>query len=220
MINIPITQKMEDWARKKTDKAVKTKGFIPGIDKHESVYLGYVAEAAWWKHHPKADHVDARDYDFRLNGQTYDVKGYWTKYKPRDGYTACIPAANMDRGKGVYCIAAVLPEIKEAYLIGEIACKEFKKAATLRYKDQKKDGRSGFFQCDCFEIGFDSLNQYKGTPVDAPEKKDDCKDCPASALWPWYGVGRWCFHAAYFLGKATKPKLCRAARPQCPKVKK
>jgi hypothetical protein len=45
--------------------------------------------------------------------------------------------------------------------------------------------------------------------------KVGCEDCPASALWPWYGAGLWCFRAAYYLGKSTKPELCRTAKLTC-----
>lgn len=62
-------------------------------------------------------------------------------------------------------------------------------------------------------------NTLKGDkPI--PGRAADCKDCPASAFWPWYGAGLWCFHAAYFLGKAGKPKLCKSAKLHCPEIKK
>ncbi len=43
-----------------------------------------------------------------------------------------------------------------------------------------------------------------------------CESCPAGGYWDWKGSGLWCFHGAYFLGKATKPKPCRDARQNCP----
>jgi len=83
---------MKDWARGKTDEQIETEGFINEIDTHESVYIGYLGEAAWWKNNPKAVHADSRDYDFKLNGNYYDIKSYWTQFRPRPGYTAIIPA--------------------------------------------------------------------------------------------------------------------------------
>jgi hypothetical protein len=126
MVEVEISEKMEAWAKQKADVQIETEGFISGIDTHKSVYLGYLGEAAWWKHHPKANHVDSRDYDFEFNGNQYDVKGYWSQFIPRTGYTVYIPKKNMNRGSGFYCFVAVMPEIKKAYLIGEIECDRFK----------------------------------------------------------------------------------------------
>ena len=43
-----------------------------------------------------------------------------------------------------------------------------------------------------------------------------CDSCPAAGYWDWKGPGLWCFHRAYFLGKAGQPELCDTARHGCP----
>ncbi len=50
----------------------------------------------------------------------------------------------------------------------------------------------------------------------------DCEDCPAAGFWDGYRpfnfyAGRYCFYAAYFLGKTKKPRRCEEARRECPK---
>jgi len=172
MKKVLITPKMEAWAQRKAIAQVETEGFIRAIDTHESVYVGYLGEAAWWSCHPTALHADSRDYDFILDGETYDVKSYWSKYKPREGYTAYIPAKNMNRGKGFYYIVAVLPETKKAYLIGQIECERFKQIADFRKNGQKKEGRSGYFKCDCYEILLSELTLHQEKKSYKPPTKD------------------------------------------------
>jgi hypothetical protein len=43
-----------------------------------------------------------------------------------------------------------------------------------------------------------------------------CEICPAGGEYDWAGSGLWCFHSAYFLGKAAKPIRCAVARTNCP----
>ncbi len=44
----------------------------------------------------------------------------------------------------------------------------------------------------------------------------DCDSCPAGGFWEFKGPNMWCFHSAYFLGKAAKPIQCEIARGNCP----
>jgi hypothetical protein len=44
----------------------------------------------------------------------------------------------------------------------------------------------------------------------------NCDSCPAAGYWDWKGPGLWCFHRAYFLGKAGHPKACDTAKYDCP----
>ena len=44
----------------------------------------------------------------------------------------------------------------------------------------------------------------------------DCESCPAAGYWNYKGPGKWCFHHAYFLGKAGHPKSCDTAMHDCP----
>lgn len=44
----------------------------------------------------------------------------------------------------------------------------------------------------------------------------DCDSCPAGGFWELKGPKMWCFHSAYFLGKAAKPIKCEIARANCP----
>lgn len=46
-----------------------------------------------------------------------------------------------------------------------------------------------------------------------------CETCPAGGFWDWKGPGLWCFHTAYFEGKARKPVQCVEARRKCPLTK-
>ena len=48
------------------------------------------------------------------------------------------------------------------------------------------------------------------------DKLPDCDSCPAAGFWDYIGPGRWCFHTAYFLGKAGKPVHCDNAKHHCP----
>ena len=43
-----------------------------------------------------------------------------------------------------------------------------------------------------------------------------CESCPAARYWDFMGPGKWCFHRAYFLGKAGHPKACDTAKHDCP----
>ena len=43
-----------------------------------------------------------------------------------------------------------------------------------------------------------------------------CDSCPAAGYWDFMGPGKWCFHRAYFLGKAGHPESCNTARHGCP----
>jgi hypothetical protein len=43
-----------------------------------------------------------------------------------------------------------------------------------------------------------------------------CDSCPAAGYWDYVGPGKWCFHTAYFLGRAGKPTLCETAQHDCP----
>jgi len=43
-----------------------------------------------------------------------------------------------------------------------------------------------------------------------------CDSCPAAGYWDFMGPGKWCFHRAYFLGKAGHPESCDTARHGCP----
>jgi hypothetical protein len=44
----------------------------------------------------------------------------------------------------------------------------------------------------------------------------NCDSCPAAGYWDFMGPGKWCFHRAYFLGKAGHPKACDTAKHDCP----
>lgn len=44
----------------------------------------------------------------------------------------------------------------------------------------------------------------------------ECETCPAGGFWDWKGAGLWCFHSAYFEGKAKKPSQCVEAKRSCP----
>ena len=44
----------------------------------------------------------------------------------------------------------------------------------------------------------------------------DCGRCPAAGYWDLMGTGMWCFHRAYFLGKAGHPLSCETAKHNCP----
>lgn len=213
---------MEIWAKEKAKVQIETEGFISGIDTNESVYLGYLGEAAWWKHHPKAKHVDARDYDFELNGKEYDVKGYWSQFKPRPGYTVYIPAKNMNRGSGFYCFVAVMPEKKIACLIGEIECERFRELAVFRQENEDKHGRSGQYRCDCYELFIEQLTPYEAKYSDRPYpfgQPGDCLNCPAMGGWkPYDDESMHCFHSAKYLKKAAPPIICTEAVLKCPRM--
>jgi hypothetical protein len=47
-------------------------------------------------------------------------------------------------------------------------------------------------------------------------KLGDCNQCPAAGFWDYMGTGMWCFHRAYFLGKAGHPRACDTAKHDCP----
>lgn len=49
---------------------------------------------------------------------------------------------------------------------------------------------------------------------------DDCSSCPAAGFWDFVGPGKWCFHAAYFLGGPSNPAPCKTARQNCPLIRK
>jgi hypothetical protein len=60
--------------------------------------------------------------------------------------------------------------------------------------------------------------------TNATNEKADCESCPAAGHWDGYLAWglyptRYCFHAAYFLGKTAKPRKCEEARRDCPKNK-
>ena len=44
----------------------------------------------------------------------------------------------------------------------------------------------------------------------------NCDQCPAAGYWDLMGTGIWCFHRAYFLGKAGHPLSCETAKHNCP----
>ncbi len=44
----------------------------------------------------------------------------------------------------------------------------------------------------------------------------ECDSCPAAGYWDYMGPGKWCFHTAYFLGRAGKPTPCKTAQHDCP----
>jgi len=46
-----------------------------------------------------------------------------------------------------------------------------------------------------------------------------CETCPAGGYWDFHGPGMWCFHSAYFLGKAAQPIPCETVRGNCPLLK-
>ena len=43
-----------------------------------------------------------------------------------------------------------------------------------------------------------------------------CETCPAGGFWDGNGPERWCFHSAYYLGKAANPINCTDTRRVCP----
>jgi len=43
----------------------------------------------------------------------------------------------------------------------------------------------------------------------------NCDSCPAAGYWDYMGPGKWCFHTAYFLGKASRPTPCKTAQHDC-----
>jgi hypothetical protein len=47
-------------------------------------------------------------------------------------------------------------------------------------------------------------------------KPGECNQCPAAGYWDFMGAGKWCFHTAYFLGRAGKPTPCKTAQHNCP----
>ena len=46
----------------------------------------------------------------------------------------------------------------------------------------------------------------------------ECESCPAAGYWDWKGPGKWCFHRAYFLGRAGHPESCDSAKRNCPLI--
>lgn len=222
MIEIELTDEMKAWSRTKAEKQIETEGFISKIDTHESVYIGYLGEAAWWKNNPKATHIDGRDYDFKINGLYYDVKSYWSQYRPRPGYTVYVPAENLIRGKGFYSFVAVLEDINLAILIGEISCQEFREKSEFRNENQDKIGRSGQYLCDCYELYINQLNIYAPQFADRPcpiSKPGDCLHCESMGGWkPYSDISMYCFYSAKILKKARPPVICIEAMLNCPMI--
>jgi hypothetical protein len=66
----------------------------------------------------------------------------------------------------------------------------------------------------------DRENQSTPSYPHASDNQDflpgDCNQCPAAGYWDFRGSGKWCFHRAYFLGKAGHPKACDTAKHDCP----
>ena len=60
-------------------------------------------------------------------------------------------------------------------------------------------------------------NSSYARPVDNRNiSPGNCDSCPAAGYWDSMGPGKWCFHRAYFLGKAGHPRSCDTAKHDCP----
>ena len=77
------------------------------------------------------------------------------------------------------------------------------------------------YQNDIFTNISMENNQNINTYARASDKRDtfqpgECDHCPAAGYWDWKGPGLWCFHRAYFLGKAGQPVSCDSVKHDCP----
>lgn len=64
--------------------------------------------------------------------------------------------------------------------------------------------------------GCESIPSYARVNDNQNILPGNCNSCPAAGYWDFMGPGKWCFHRAYFLGKAGHPSTCDTAKHDCP----
>ena len=121
MIEVAITSRMKEWAKKKANSHVKGKRFDENINRRDSVYIGYLGESVFWEENKKARHIDNSGYDFLLNNKKIEVKAYWSQFKPRPSFYLKIPTQDIKRTAegAVYSFICIDTSSDRAWYLGQ-----------------------------------------------------------------------------------------------------
>lgn len=149
-----ITSEMQDWAKGKSQAHIKGDLFDGDIDKRDSVYIGYLGEALFWKYVPNAKHCNVSGYDFEVGSKKIEVKANWTKYTPREDHFIKIPIEDLLRTDPLVllCFICVNTETNTGWILGEISKQRFLEMCELRKKGQIQNGSQFKYTTHCFEI--------------------------------------------------------------------
>ena len=163
MLKVLITDEIKDWARQKTARHKKASMFNEEVNLHDSVFLGYLAEAAFRHCFPEAEHHDRSGYDFLLHGAKVELKGWWTKYEPSffRSYVQ-VPERDSTRSVGRYVFACVKADHSTVWLVGWINVSRFKSLAERRKKGDTARGMR--YTVNCFELPVWSLETFDIPP--------------------------------------------------------
>lgn len=150
---VDLTDKLKEWARGKAKAHNKGKRFDSEVDKHDSVYIGYLGEGAFWCENKDSLHIDTSSYDFLLRGRKYEIKTWWSKCPPKQDYFLKIPSQDMDRIdlEAYYCFICVNPCGDMAWILGLISAVQFKDISVFRRCGEKQLGSGFIYTTDCHE---------------------------------------------------------------------
>lgn len=178
MIRIEITDKMQAWAEKKTDAHKKGKRFDENMNLRNSVLMGYLGDACFWKHFPMAKHIDNSVCDFELVEKQIDNKTYWSGCVPRDEFFVQIPKEDADRGTGNYFFICYNEADKICWLLGWKPCKEYLDHSTYREAGEtRKFPTTITYKASCYEYPISMLNDPKLLIQTHDVSRMDCPKC-------------------------------------------
>lgn len=158
MIEVKVTDEMVAVATKKAEALGKLKKSITGGEGNVAGFIGEIVTAEYF---PKGEIVsdDSKDYDFILDGVTYDIKTKRCTSEPKNTYAVSVAAANVVQKCDRYLFVRV-EHVKgeptnwtgRAWLLGWLA-KDVYYAAAKKLKKGQRDGDNWFtVKADCYNL--------------------------------------------------------------------
>lgn len=156
MIEVTITDKMKETAKRKAEEMGELKNSMTGVSGN---YIGFLGEEV------AALVLDAKientyDYDMKVGKRTIDVKTKNSKLRPKPEYDCSIPAFNPHQKCDYYCFVRVNPDENKAYYLGVIKKEEFWSKAKFHKKNSKnKPGDWWRYKTDTYTVPISALKK-------------------------------------------------------------
>jgi hypothetical protein len=116
MIEVEITNDIIEEAKLRAD--VYKNKLTKSIRNGEGTYIGIIGELLFSNLIPKAEFVGEYNYDFILNGKTFDIKTKDRNVKPKPYYECTVNADTMDQKTDYYVFISLNLKEQKGYILG------------------------------------------------------------------------------------------------------
>ena len=160
MIEVPVTMKALDTARKRAAKYPSN--MKNSFTKGAGILAGCVGEEIFHdtvgRNRVKPVHNYDYDYQVKDTGETIDVKTKTTSVKPEPHYECSVSGHNIRQVTDYYVFCRVTRDMTKGWVLGYLPKKRFFELAQ-HYKKGDKDPSNRFvFKSDTYSVRIDQLS--------------------------------------------------------------